>query len=431
MEQLLHYVWRHRLFPLSPLHTTEGKSVEVIDTGVYNTDAGPDFFNAKVKIDGVLWVGNVEIHTRTSDWFRHGHETDALYDTVVLHVVSEADAVLYRSGGETIPQLVLPIPDRLSAEFDALSRGDGSCPCRSIIEQLPALKLRAWVDALRVERLEQKAKQITDRWLACESDWERAFFITLARNFGFGVNSDVFELWARYVPLSIVQKHRDNLLQIEALFFGVAGLLPIQPFDDYSASLIREYRYLCHKFSLSPPPILHWKFLRLRPYNFPQIRLAQLACLYHHAQGLFSQIIETDDRTAIHRLLAGGTSDYWNTHYEFGTLSPSQPKSITEGSIDLIILNTVIPFLYVYGKYRQNETLRSRATEWLEALPPERNHIIREWENYGIRPHHAGDTQALLQWRKQYCDQRKCLHCRVGYEYLKGTCYPLFRSTLR
>ena len=250
-------------------------------------------------------------------------------------------------------------------------------------------------------------------------DWEYAFFITLARNFGFGVNSDTFELWAKSVPLAAVNKHRDNLFQIEAFFFGQAGLLQELPVDAYTENMIKEYNYLKQKFGLQPSSDCRWRFLRLRPSNFPHIRIAQLACLYHRSQGLFSQLMEAESVNELRNLLKGGTSEYWLTHYTFGIPSPSHPKTISQSSTDLLIINTVIPFLYAYGKHKSNDALCLRATQLLEELKPENNYIIRMWKECGLEASHAGDSQALIQLKKNYCDLKKCLYCRIGYEYFK------------
>lgn len=419
MEELLHYVWKHKLFTLQPLQTTDGQIVEVIDPGLANIHAGPDFFNAKIKIGGVLWVGNVEIHRQASDWFRHGHHQDSIYDSVILHVASDIDASPCRTSGALIPQMELHYPPYLLKNYEELIQSDRYPACFSLIPSLPTILLHSWMSALQLERFEEKTRQIENFLNECNHDWEHAFFITLARNFGFGVNSDTFELWARNIPLSAVGKHRDNLFQIEAFFFGQAGLLHELPSDNYTEKLIKEYSYLRQKFGLQPSSECRWRFLRLRPGNFPHIRLAQLACLYHRSQGLFSLLMETESLKDLRELLKGGTSEYWLTHYTFGIPSPAYPKTLSLNSIDLLIVNTVIPFLYAYGRHKADDTRCLRASRLLEELKPENNHIIRMWKECGIEAAHAGDSQALIQLKKAYCDQKKCLFCRIGYEYFK------------
>lgn len=422
MEQLLHYTWKHKLYGLHTLKTTEEKTVEIIDPGLANMHAGPDFFNAKIKIDDVLWVGNVEIHEHSSDWFRHGHHTDCDYDSVILHVASDIDATVQRSNGEVIPQMELHYPEQLLRNYEELLHEDRYPACFRIIPQLSKFTVHSWMTALQIERFENKAKSIEKRLADSNQDWEQAFFITLARNFGFGVNSDAFELWAKNVPLSAVNKHRDDLFQIEAFFFGQAGLLNELPNDEYTERMIKEYEYMKHKFELKPSEDFKWKFLRLRPGNFPHVRIAQLANLYHRSQGMLSKLMETETLKELRDLLRGGTSEYWLTHYVFGEPSTSLPKTLSNSSIDLIIINTVVPFLYTYGKHRTNESLYLRAESLLEELKPENNHIIRLWKECGLEAAHAADSQALIQLKKEYCDLKKCLFCRIGYEYLK--CKP-------
>ena len=419
MEQLLHYVWKHKIFPLKELKTTSGQVLEIIDTGLANRNAGPDFFNAKIKLDGVLWVGNIEIHTHSSDWTKHGHHTDATYDNVILHVATHIDADVCRSNGESIPQLQLDCPEHVRANFNELIATDSYPPCYRIIPSLSSFTVHSWMSALQMERFEQKNAQLTERLRLCNNHWEDAFFMTLARNFGFGLNGDAFETWAKYIPLRAVDKHRDNLFQIEALFFGQAGILGDPDGDEHYLKLKREYEYLAHKFQLTPMDVTRWRFLRLRPNNFPHIRIAQLACLYHRAYGLLSQLMEKTTLKEIRDLLRGGTSEYWLTHYAFGGSSPNRPKTLSESSLDLLIINTVVTFLYAYGIHQGKEELCSRATRFLEELKPENNYIIRMWSQCGLKVSHAGDSQALIQLKKEYCDKKKCLYCRIGYEYLK------------
>jgi hypothetical protein len=275
------------------------------------------------------------------------------------------------------------------------------------------------MSALQTERFEQKTAQLSERLNFCNHHWEDAFFMTLARNFGFGLNGDAFETWAKHIPLRAVDKHRDNLFQIEAIFFGQAGILQDKDGDDYYMKLKREYEYLAHKFSLTPMDVTRWRFLRLRPNNFPHIRIAQLACLYHRSYGLFSQLMEKKTLKEIRDILRGGTSEYWVSHYTFGGTSPSRPKTLSNASLDLLVINTVVTFLYAYGIHKGKEELCVRATDFLEELKPENNYIIRMWSQCGLKVAHAGDSQALIQLKKEYCDKKKCLYCRIGYEYLK------------
>ena len=419
MEQLLHYVWKHKIFPLKELKTTTGQQVEVIDTGLANTDAGPDFFNAKLKLDGVLWIGNIEIHERSSDWFKHGHHADAGYNSVILHIASEIDTEISRSNGERIPQIQLICPEAVRTNYKELLETDSYPPCYRIIPSLPPFTAHSWMTALQMERFEQKATLLNERLKRCQGNWEDAFFITLARNFGFGLNGDAFETWAHRLPFRAVDKHRNGLFQIEAIFFGQAGILEDSDGDGYYLRLKKEYTYLQHKFGLIPMDASLWRFLRLRPANFPHIRIAQLACLYHRAYGLLSRIMETETLQGVRDILKGGTSEYWLTHYTFGGSSPSRPKTLSNTSLDLLIINTVVTFLYAYGLHKGNRVLCARAGSFLEELKAENNYITRMWEQCGMKASNAADSQALIQLKKEYCDKKKCLYCRIGYEYLK------------
>jgi len=419
MEQLLHYVWKHKIFPLKELKTTTGQQVEVIDTGLANTDAGPDFFNAKLKLDGVLWIGNIEIHERSSDWFKHGHHADTGYNSVILHIASEIDTEISRSNGERIPQIQLICPEAVRTNYKELLETDSYPPCYRIIPSLPPFTAHSWMTALQMERFEQKATLLNERLKRCQGNWEDAFFITLARNFGFGLNGDAFETWAHQLPFRAVDKHRNDLFQIEAIFFGQAGILEDSDGDGYYLRLKKEYTYLQHKFGLIPMDASLWRFLRLRPANFPHIRIAQLACLYHRAYGLLSRIMETETLQGVRDILKGGTSEYWLTHYTFGGSSPSRQKSLSNTSLDLLIINTVVTFLYAYGLHKGNRVLCARAGSFLEELKAENNYITRMWEQCGMKASNAADSQALIQLKKEYCDKKKCLYCRIGYEYLK------------
>lgn len=430
MEELLHYTWKHRLLPLGELHTTDGRTVEVIDTGLHNSNAGPDFFNAKVRIGATLWVGNVELHLKSGDWYAHGHDRDPRYNNVVLHVVCQADCEALTQEGHYLPQLVVPIAPRLKHGYEELLREDKYPPCHKIVPQLSALTVHAWMAALQTERLEQKTLAIAERARRCEGSWETAYFATLARNYGFGVNGDAFEQWAMNVNLAAAGKHRDDLFQTEALFMGQAGLLDMESVpqryrdktmaDGYFTRLRSEYTFLAHKFSLKPMDHAAWRFLRLRPQNFPHIRLAQLARLYHERRSGLSALLECENAEQLHKLLATSVTPYWETHYTFGAESKRSAKHLSEASLNLIIINTAIPVLFAVGRHRQKEALCDRAFDLLEQLKAESNHIISMWRECGLSVSTAGDSQALIQLKREYCDRKYCLRCRFGYEYLKG-----------
>lgn len=429
MEQLLHYVWKHKLFPLTELSTTQGRRVEVIDPGLHNSNAGPDFFNAKVKINGMLWVGNIEIHDKASDWVLHGHDKDERYDNVILHVCGCVDAEVMNSKGEYLTQMVLSVPDSVINNYKELLSVDLYPPCYQIIPSLARLTVHAWMSALQTERLSQKTEAIEERVKRCNGDWENAYFVTLARNFGFGINGDAFEEWALHIPLHAVDHHRDDLFQIEAIFMGQAGLLELDTIperyqkdalnDGYFAKLRKEYQYLAHKFGLKPMDYKLWRFLRLRPQNFPHIRISQLACLYHQRRASLSQLLETYSVKDAKEVLATAVTPYWETHYTFGSTSVRNDKNLSPFSLNLLCINTVVPILFAYGRHRGEEKYCDRAFDFLEQLKPENNHIIRLWQQCGLVVENAGDSQALIQLKKEYCDKKECLRCRFGYEYLK------------
>lgn len=420
MEQLLHYVWKHKILPLETLYTTDGCPVDVIDTGLHNPNAGPDFFNAKLRIDGTLWVGNVEIHTLASDWYRHAHHKDKAYDSVILHVVHTVDCEVTRTDGEKIPQLKLVCPEQVRIHYSELVTGDITPSCYSILPFLPKITVHSWLTALQTERLQQKTEQIKARLERGNQNWEDAFFITLARNFGMGLNGDAFERWASRIPLRCVDKIRDDLMRIEAFFFGMAGLLTDNSGDAYYLQLKHEFAYLQHLYSLPEPMDASlWRFLRTRPRNFPHIRIAQMAHLYYKVCSLFSKILEADSLDKIRCLLSTSTSPYWETHLIFGKESPKRMKTIGQGTQNLFVINTVVPFLFAYGRHKCNEELCNRAFALLDKLPAENNYITRMWGNVGLIVKSAAYTQAIIQLQREYCDKKKCLYCRFGYEYLR------------
>ncbi|MFV0545747.1 MAG: DUF2851 family protein [Bacteroides sp.] len=421
MEVLLQYLWKHKIFPLKPLQTDSGLSIEVIDPGLWNTNSGPDFFNAKLKIQGTVWVGNIEIHEHSSDWFRHGHDKNKAYDSVILHVIGQSDCSVYRTTGEPIPQFVLICPPELKDHYEQLCHIRSYPACQSVVARLSPFFIHSWLSALEAERLDHKMKDI-ERWLRyCNQNWEDTFFITLARNFGFGLNGEAFECWAKKIPFRAVDKHRDDLFQIEAFFFGQAGLLNDTNGDPYFTDLQKEFFYLQHKFELvSPMEKNVWRFLRLRPSNFPFIRLAQLAYLYHHGEGLFSKLMEAEDLNEIRNLLTIRTSSYWEEHYVFGKYSRREAKKLGDRTIDLICINTIIPFLHAFGQHKGEERLSDRAQHFLEQLRAENNVITRKWNKVGIKVDSAADSQALIELEREYCEKKRCLDCRFGFEFMHG-----------
>lgn len=421
MERLLHYVWKYKLYTATPLITTEGRPVQVIDPGMQNTDAGPDFFNAKIKIDGTLWVGSVEIHDKSSDWLLHHHDTDKAYDCVILHIIGFNDFQPVRTNGNPIPQMLLTVPENILRSIDWLLYREAALPCLDHITGIAPLHIACWMEALLSERLERKTHDIFLLLDAYQTDWNEVFYITLTRNFGFGVNNDAFERLAKSLPLRCIQKQRSSHSQIEAMLFGQAGMLKEENDDHYYRLLQREYDFLRHKFSLSPMEDFVFKNLRTRPVNFPYLKVAQLAALWVRYDTLFSAILEARSTGEIKKYFRIPPSGYWETHYHFRYASPRKEKTIGENALNILLINTVVPMLFAYGLHNKRPEYCERATRLLESIPPEKNTIVTTFYNAGITVRHAGDSQALIQLKREYCEKKKCLYCRIGFRMLKTT----------
>jgi len=418
MEQLLQYIWKYRLYQSGFLQTVDGAQVEVIDAGQHNTNAGPDFFNAKVKLDGTVWAGNVEIHLRSSDWMRHGHHEDKAYDSVILNVVEVYDVEIIRSNGETVPQLILPFPEEVRGHYRHLVAADSTIPCRNQLAEMDPFLFSSWKNALLTERLERKTEAIRLILEQNRQNWEEAFYITLLRSFGMGINSDAFERLARSLPLNFILKHSDSLLQVEAFFFGQAGLLMDNPNNAYLQLLQREYCFLQNKFGLRPIEKEAWRFLRLRPANFPHIRLAQTAALYHKTPMFFSRIMQIRQPEEFYKLMEVEPSVYWLTHYDFEEETSKRTKHLGKTALQVALINAVVPMMFAYGTAIGQEELCNRALSLLEEMSCEDNTIIRNWKSAGVRLESAYDSQAVLQLQKEYCDKKKCLYCRIGHRIL-------------
>jgi hypothetical protein len=424
-EEFLWHIWKFRLFDNRDLQTVSGEEIKIIKVGEHNSDSGPDFFNARIKIGGTEWAGNVEIHTNASDWHKHKHTTDKAYNNIILHVVHEADEKLFRKGGEEIPTLELKdrIPQEVYGKYLQFKSSKDWIPCEKQIASVDKFTLNNWLDnwldRLLVERLERKSKTITDSLKQNKNNWEETFYQMLARNFGQKINSEPFELLAKALPVSVLAKHKNNLLQIESLLFGTAGMLEKDFKDDYPNELKKEFKFLKSKFKLKPIDSSLWKFMRLHPPNFPTIRISQFANLIYKSSHLFSKILEANSVKQIISLLETETSEYWQTHYRFDKISPKRKKKLGSDSINTIIINTIIPFLFIYGKQKREEKFCDNALSFLEKLSPENNSIISKWRSIGIPAKSSYETQALLQLKNEYCSQKKCLSCGVGNFLLK------------
>lgn len=420
-EEFLHYIWKYRLMDHN-LVSTSGDHLVVIQPGSQNADAGPDFFNARIRINNTVWAGNVEIHVCSSDWYKHNHQNDPAYDNIVLHVIYMDDKPIVRKNGERIPTLELKghFKQSLYERYSYFMTNRNWIPCEKLIQGVDRFVLNNWIDRLMIEKLENKAAEITSHFFNNKSDWEQTFYEFLARNFGFKINASPFQLLAKSLPLKVLAKHKDNKFQIEALLFGQAGLLKSTYTDDYPEKLKKEFVFLKKKYNLIPIDSHLWKFLRLRPSNFPSIRISQFADLIYKSSHLFSAILEKRDIKELIELFDVSVSDYWNSHYVFDKVSGKRKKIIGIKTIHLLIINTVIPFLFVYGRYRNDQSMIDRALKLLDQLPGEQNAIISKWEELGLSVRSAFYTQALILLKNSYCKNKRCLHCGIGNEILKS-----------
>lgn len=420
MEKLMQYVWKHRLWRSEDMVTNTGKKVRVVDPGLLNTDAGPDFFNAKIEIDGHMWVGNVEMHYRATDWKRHRHDSDKAYDSVILHVVAKDDAPVRRTNGELIPQLVLEVSPQFNADYASLVGATIEVPCAEKIKQVPHLTIVEWVEGLAFERLHGKVERIHQLLDSFNGSWEDVCYVTLARNFGFGINNDAFERLARRTPLRLLGKHSDSVLQIEALLFGQAGMLDAQKpgMDSYYNQLCTEYAFLSNKFQLTPMEKESWKLFRIRPQNFPYRRIAMLAQFIEGGFRMMNRILEAEGEKEMRALFEVELSGYWIKHYTFGKPNERATATLSRSSIDIILINTVAPLLYAYGELTGNYEMTDKTIKLLEDLRAESNSIVSHFVAYGIDCPDALTSQALVQLKREYCDARKCIYCKIGHHLL-------------
>lgn len=400
--------------------TNTGKKVRVVDPGLLNTDAGPDFFNAKIEIDGHMWVGNVEMHYRATDWKRHRHDSDKAYDSVILHVVAKDDAPVRRTNGELIPQLVLEVSPQFNADYASLVGATIEVPCATKIKQVPHLTIVEWVEGLAFERLHGKVERIHQLLDSFNGSWEDVCYVTLARNFGFGINNDAFERLARRTPLRLLGKHSDSVLQIEALLFGQAGMLDAQKsgMDSYYNQLCTEYAFLSNKFQLTPMEKESWKLFRIRPQNFPYRRIAMLAQFIEGGFRMMNRILEAEGEKEMRALFEVELSGYWTKHYTFGKPNERATATLSRSSTDIILINTVAPLLYAYGELTGNYEMTDKAIKLLEDLRAENNSIVSHFVAYGIDCPDALTSQALVQLKREYCDARKCIYCKIGHHLL-------------
>lgn len=418
-ERLLQFIWQFQYFNKQALTLHDGSALQILYQGHLNTNQGPDFSQAKIKIDNTVWAGNIELHIKASDWHQHNHGTDKNYSNIILHVVWENDAAIKDVNGETIPTLELQpyVPVIMLQKYAMLMEHAGFVPCENHLPALTGMAWFAWKERLAIERLMRKAKEVLALLHESNNHWEEVFWWMLAKNFGIPVNADVFLQVAKSISITVLAKHKNQLHQLEALLLGQAGLLNAEFKEDYPLMLQKEYRFLAKKYSLiqvNKAP----SFLRMRPANFPTVRLAQLAMLINQSTHLFSKIKDTKSFTDIQALFTVTANDYWHYHYLFDEATPYHPKALGKQMANNIIINTVIPVLFAYGADRNEQQFKDLPIKWLLQLPPENNTITSKWKEKEVLNQNALDSQALLELKKNYCDKRLCLDCAVGNKIL-------------
>jgi hypothetical protein len=418
-EEFLQYIWKHQLIEKAELKTKQGDLLQIVHPGTLNTDAGPDFFNASIMIGDTLWAGNVEVHLKSSDWNKHGHQHDAAYNNVILHVVFDHDAEVVIDGGRIVPAFVPVIDSKVIENYEYLLQQKKWPACSKDFNNVDPIYRSAALNAMLVQRLQSKTKLIERLLNQNNNHWNETFYQHLAMTFGLKTNGLPFEMLTRSLPLRILSKHKDNLLQLEALIFGQSGLLNERLLgDDYFLQLREEYQYLAAKYQLKSIESHLWKFHRLRPANFPTIRMAQFAALINQSESLFSKLMEIEDIGTLMKLFQVKASRYWDVCYRFNQKSIHQEKWLGKETIHLLMINSVVPFLFLYGERNGKEELKERAFYFLEQLPAESNSIIRRWSELGFKAESAYATQALIQLKNVYCEPLNCLKCQIGNKIL-------------
>lgn len=419
-ERLLQFIWQFQYFNKQELRTSAGEQVRVLKPGTWNHHQGPDFSAAIIRIGTTTWAGNVEIHILSSDWYKHQHTGDKHYGNIILHVVWEEDVPVYADNNSLIPCLVLHhlVPKYLLERYAQVMENGNAVPCQRFLPALSPLAWTAWKERLAAERLEKKAAHVLSLYAQTTGHWEEVFWQMLAANFGIQVNSSLFISVAQRLPLSLLVKHKQQPLQVEALLMGQANLLEPAFKESYPLLLQKEYAFLQKKYKLTKLTAQP-AFLRMRPAGFPTIRMAQLAGLVVNRHHLFSEVKETGGLGSVIDFFRVTAGEYWNTHYRFDEVAAHQPKQLGISMAENILINTVVPVLFAYGLYNSDETAKNKAIQWLYQLPPERNRITRNWQRDGIANYAALDSQALIELTNHYCTQKRCLDCAVGSKILK------------
>jgi hypothetical protein len=417
-EKLLQYIWQFQYFNRAQLQTTNSEALQIFYPGQFNTNQGPDFLNARIKVGDTVLVGSIELHIKASDWHKHQHQGDKNYSNVILHVVYTNDV----EDINAFPTLELSsrISNMLLERYTALMTMPSFISCSTGITGVREITFMAWKERLLAERLTRKAKIVFSFLEATKQHWEECFWWMLAKSFGGKVNGETFEAIARSLPITLLAKHKNQINQLEALLFGQAGLLHANHTEAYPKMLYKEYQFLSKKYNLKSI-LLPIHFMRMRPGNFPTIRLAQLAMLVHNSNHLFSKVLEAKDNKEVGEYLKITANDYWHYHYRFDEEKSYMPKRLGEDTIDNIIINTIVPTLFAYGLYNKQEQYKTKALHWLENTKAEANAITKGFTSLSVDNRSAFDSQALIELKNEYCNYKRCLECSVGTQLLKQT----------
>jgi hypothetical protein len=420
-EDFLHFIWKYGHFSIQDLCTTEGKKLVIKSRGFHNHSNGPDFSNGSILIDDIEWLGHIEIHRQSSDWLAHKHQHDINFDNVVLHVVWNEDKPIINSAGVRIPCLELKerVNNSLLDTYENLLLQKSWIACGNQLPELDTYKVKLWLQSLAMEKLEYRAKEIFELAEELHYHWEQLFIIYLFRAFGLKQNKEAFDALAKKLPVELIHKYQHSPIKIEALLFGISGFLDNRKsIEAYHVQLTKEYHFLKHKHQLTEIPMTFWKLGRIRPANFPTLRLAQLSNLLYSSKHGFQFIIEASKQTIFKQLTEVTTSVFWETHYQFEKVSTKKIKKLGKSRIQLLLIHAIVPILFSYGKYRKDNFLTEKAIDIFESIPTESNTIITNWKSCGIRAKHALESQALLYLKKEFCDKYRCTSCQIGHQIL-------------
>lgn len=416
-EELLYYVWQYKLFNVMNLKDNDGNVIEVVESGKRNVDSGPDFFNARIRIGNTLWAGDVEIHVHSSDYIRHKHTQDAAYRSMILHVVYDNDLEL--NIGVPVLELKNVIPSYITERYDFLRKSEHKISCSSLQSEINYTLLFSWLERLYFQRLENKSNYIFMQYKLSANNWEETLYRMLARAFGLGVNAEVFEMVAHSLPYAFIKRQSDNYIQVEAMLMGIAGLLDTESEDSYFLKLKNEFRFLKDKYRISKSFASSPKFMRMRPGSFPTIRLSQFSAFLCATDFLLKSVTEPKELQLVKNKLKISASEFWKTHFTFHSPAALNDAVLGDTTADVILINAIIPFIFVYGKQNGNEEMVSKALRWAEEIKPEHNRIVEMWKRIGIVPKNCMQSQALIELYNNYCVSKRCLECGLGVSLLK------------